>query len=49
LTLYFTLKIAAIPFGWLAQIAAAGLLRLMLILKFVSVKKETIEREIVSL
>ncbi|MDP1629096.1 MAG: hypothetical protein Q8L57_00595, partial [bacterium] len=49
LTLYFTLKIAAIPFGWLAQIAAAGLLRLMLILKFVSIKKETIEREIVSL
>ena len=46
LALYFILRLAAIPFGWLARIFAAGLFKILLIAGFISVKKEMIEREI---
>lgn len=46
LALYFILRIAAVPFGWLAQIFTAALFQFLLIIRFISVKKETIEREI---
>lgn len=46
LSLYFILRIAALPFGWLTLALAAGLFEILVAIGFVSVRKKTIEREI---
>ena len=49
LSLYFILRIAALPFGWLALALAAGLFEILAAAGFISLRKETIEREIMEI
>ena len=45
LGLFFFLRIAAIPFGWLTLAAGSILFKILLIAGFVSIKKQMIEKE----
>ncbi len=49
LSLYFILKIAALPFAWLALALAVGLFWILAAADFFSVKKETIEKVVMEI